>query len=159
MGMVMHFLAWASLGLGLRAEWTRGGRSVRAMGQWYVASLGGFALGLATLPIALGRMTAGLVLFPFVPSVFAPVVFAHAAMFAVGAQTVYDGKTARWMQLGSAILIAIAVLALALQGFALGGGFAWTTAGWTWIGYALVAAAWSRQYSASRRASPLPSLP
>ncbi len=120
--------AWVGLGEDIRAlpGRTEGANRRKAMWVAYVVLWMGFILGMLTLPLTLSRPLGSgelpdpwgyLLLGPFVyvPTVFAPMAFAHAAIFGLGARFLPAGRGPRVTAAGTGILIVVAILGLALQ--------------------------------------------
>lgn len=135
----------------------------------FVGSLLGFLAGIGSL-IVLYRSPVGwwapawlailaIGLFPYVPSVFAPVVIAHAVLFWIASERFEDSRRARTMVLGSAGLIVVASLGLLAQAVLftpLLVPWVFAVAGATSIGYLVVASAWRGELRASLRPLPGP---
>jgi len=154
LALILHFLGWISLGLALRS--LSGGTDAdlasrgRAMTWALVASLAGFGIGIITLPLALpnSAITAfGLGLFPYIPSVFGPVVIAHAVFFFYSAKTLQDPRAGSLMVLGSKFLFVIATISVAAQVLLAHNmnQILVNPVGTTGVGYATVAAALLRE--------------
>ncbi|TLZ61900.1 MAG: hypothetical protein E6K13_06410 [Methanobacteriota archaeon] len=79
----------------------------------------GFAMGLLTLPLvsSIFAWIFLLPLLPMIPSVFAPVVVAHAILFLICARSPMSRRDATIVVAGSGLLIADAVAALLAQAF------------------------------------------
>ena len=158
----IHGLAWMFLGLAVRGTPKPAPATIA-----YILSIVGFFVGLATIGLALPQRTGGLfnlrlgdrllwdTFFPYVPSVFAPVVAAHATVFLVTAGSARDSPRRQRIVLGSAVLFAIAGIALVVQMAGWFGGIAYTLAGLTGVGYLIVA--WGLGFDSSPSTpSPLP---
>jgi len=142
----IHGLAWMFLGLAITGTPRPAPAAVA-----YLLSIVSFVVGLATIGLALPERTGGMlnlrlgdrllweVFFPYVPSVFAPVVAAHGVVFLVAAPSPSSSLRIRQIALGSVALFVTSAVALTVQ-FA--GGFegvAYALAGLTSFGYLLVA--------------------
>ncbi len=162
---ILHLLAWVSFGLALRdvrAEEAGAIVRVRAMRWAFRASIAGFFVGFLTLPLVFGegaRVIIGAGLFPYAPTVFGPVVVAHAALFWFASENVRNRRASTTMIWGIRFLIAVAVTGLALFGFVVAGlprsvltptffgvTVVYSLAGLTSVGYGIVSIAWWREY-------------
>ncbi|HYS70856.1 MAG TPA: hypothetical protein VEM95_00365, partial [Thermoplasmata archaeon] len=108
----------------------------------FVASLVLFGLAIWTLvwgvaPLRRSELNA---LFPILPWVWAPVVLAHAVLFASASAHLPDPRARSWAHAGIFILAALAAIALLdeIRIVDLGLGVL-TFAGWTFVGYLLLA--------------------
>ena len=144
----LHWLAWAGLG---DAVEDLPFRRLDALLRWsYRGSILAFVAGLFVVtPLALGTYWALpwvllLGLFPFIPTVFAPVVVAHAALFG-GSGVVFRDSAARVLvAIGSAFLAVLATAAFGVQILRPGlagspGLFLSLSAGLTAVGYLAIA--------------------
>lgn len=151
--LLAHFGGWWYL-------WRASRRSARL--RWiFLGSLFGFALGIVTMPWVAPR---GLVadtsdsgtflvtalrapLFPYIPSVFAPVVVPHGLIFVFFGRSLRRRSYIVTVLAGAGYLMALAAIGLLLQGESLILGRATNDlflilAGLTSIGYALFALSW-----------------
>ncbi len=169
LGALVHFCGWGLLGMAMRALRDEKGRGMtrdeHRMRWSFFISLLAFGFGIVTLPTLLpvslwggSNLGVGLLeigVFPYVPSVFAPVVIAHVALFRFAARTFRSPDAAGLMRTATWPLAAIAVAGLLLQGIfvalaseaalATVGLLMFAMAGATSVGYALVAVAWRRE--------------
>lgn len=169
LGALVHFCGWGLLGMAMRALREEKGRGMtrdeRGMRWSFFASLLAFGVGIITLPSLLpvalwGGMNLGTTLlliggFPYVPSVFAPVVIAHVALFWFAARTLRSPEAARLMRVGTWVLVAFVVVGLVLQGIVVAlaspaalatvGLLMFAMAGATSVGYVLVSVALRRE--------------
>lgn len=147
--LLLHGVGWYSLFLACRDDaW---------LYRAYLSSLGAFALGLSTLfiifpgqgvlaPLGLEAMIG--LFFPYVPSVYAPVVLVHSVLFALARVRLLDGRAATLVAIGIFSLMALAAFALWSQTQNLPPISSWlrlrpwpvVLAGMTAIGYSLVSA-------------------
>ena len=153
-----HLLGWMYL-------W-RASRGSSRLRRIFLASIIGFVLGLVTLPwvgpkgmvpvesdsIAFIAAALRVSLFPYVPSVFAPVVVPHALMFALSAQSQGGRPWLVPVLVGAGFLFALAVTGLSLQTHSLVVGrtpndWLLTLAGLTSVGYVLFALSRNRIHS------------
>lgn len=159
--LLFHVLGWMLLAFGIR-EASGSTPSHRGMTGAFLFSLAVFILGIATLPSAIPRFADNwsflLTVMPYVPSVWAPVVLCHATLFAFGLKDVPIDERAWVTRFSILLLVAIAVLAVAVQlsvspldtpwihaplAYAL-----WLFAGLTAVGYAGAASGWRRTWLA-----------
>jgi len=110
-GVGLHAISWVRL--------SRNSRESKARMWTFRGSLFGFAVGLLTLPWAswIFAWIFLLPLIPMIPSVFAPVVIAHAILFVLCARSFANRTDARIVIAGSGLLIADAAVALLAQAF------------------------------------------
>ncbi len=164
----IHMLGWANLGAALVPSMARGAGAQstleRAVAWAFAGSLVGFGIGLATLPLAfpgsgwVGPYWAFILvtaLFPYVPSVFGPVVAAHTTMFLLTAKTLRSRTASITMVAASAFLGAVATVGLLGQAFfvsGLGRGLL-SLAGLTGFGYAGIAVSWLNEHKTGQRAT------
>jgi len=120
--VVFHAAAWWTLGQGaFRAPQD----SLRAvLGAVFAASLVAFTVsfGFVLLRGAGPMFFHPILIFPFLPVIWGPVVACHAALYLVAGAATDDPAVARWTTAGASILLALAV----------GGSLAWTTPGLTY---------------------------
>ncbi|HTD81356.1 MAG TPA: hypothetical protein VK723_04310 [Thermoplasmata archaeon] len=150
LAVFIHLIAWVGVLGGAKTDGTR-------VAGW--ASVIGFAAGLLTLPQAFPETVYGMIdrplwmvilpFFPYIPSVFGPVVVAHAAYFVVDRRDWGAPFTPRFLS-GVALLLIVSGTALGLQLTGRFGGVAYLAAGLTSPGYALVAWDALREPSPSR---------
>lgn len=153
LAVVAHALAWFELGLALlvmgrsRPSW---GRPVRGgMTGAFLASLIGFGIGLALLPVSTPE-TSRLSVFvsyvvPYLPSVYGWVVVAHAVLFAIASRALSSGSGSLIMVVGSAWLIIVAFIAIYAGPFQtriFDPLLLWSLSGLTFVGYGLVTLGW-----------------
>ncbi len=135
--LVFHAAAWWYLGVGaFRAP--RG--LARALTMLFGLSVGAFV-------VAFGRILANptpayaILVFPYLPSVWAPVVVAHALLFLAAAVGTRDRRAVAWTSVGAAILLVLAVPGIAVEGTGFSG-WMWALlsmlAGLTTFGYACI---------------------
>ncbi len=147
--IALHFLGWVKLGDASRRS--------RSMTWTFRGSVLGFAVGITTLPFVpippfpdpFGNISPGVVIlggFAFVPSVFGPVVLAHALLFFLGSRSVEDGFANLSIAAGSIFLGVDATFAMLAQGtlVSLDPVTVLTFSGLTGIGYGLAAIGWHR---------------
>jgi hypothetical protein len=160
--------AWAVLYKGSSTDPTHRAGAVFAL------SVGAFIVGLGSSALWFPWMLFIFALsFPYVPSVFGPVVILHALLFRSYAHDLAGGSAARSIRLGTTVLLVVAFIALTGQAFlGLAGPvflvtwwtlplarevLAWLVfplpAGLTGIGYALVFRGWSVHARGSRDAA------
>lgn len=145
--LVVHALAWIKL--------SRLSRRTRGMLWAFRGSIVGFAIGLVTLPwVPLPAVPGAFVFagpvffwsggFAFVPSVFAPVVIAHAVLFLQGLTSLRSRFALLLLVAGAGFLVADATIAIAAQASLLSQVLLpiLTLSGATAVGYALIGAAW-----------------
>lgn len=142
--LALHAVAWYRLGhYALRAS---AGRSV--VFAAFVASLLAFGLAFSTLPRAFPSASSSLyaaLLFPLVPWVWAPVVVAHAILFHAASRALPSTVARAWGRTGSVALAATATAGLLAQVFVRSvGTWMFALAGLTFVGYLILAAAWSQ---------------
>ena len=146
LAVLIHMIAWVGVLGGAKTDWTR-------LAGW--SSVVGFAAGLLTLPQAFpgavpfspySPFVFGL---PYIPSVFGPVVVAHAAYFVIDRREWGVPFTPRFLA-GVGLLLIVSGTALVLQLTGRFGGVAYLAAGLTSPGYALVAWDALREPSPSR---------
>jgi len=141
-GVVLHGIAW------LRLRRTSRGSVARI--RTFRGSVAGFAMGLLTLPWVswIFVWIFFLPLIPMIPSVFAPVVIAHAVLFSLCARSLTDRRDAAIVIAASGLLVANSVAGLFAQAFAPGllpsylgplPAFILTFAGATAVGYGIIA--------------------
>lgn len=135
-----------------------------AMKAAYVGSIVGFLLGLATLPLLFtwdsyfGPAWLAILLFgrfPYVPSVFSPIVAFHAILFVLGVRTTTDRLAQALLMIAGSALLILATLALGNQLNTPdypANPLQMLLAGLTSIGYGCAAAGWWR--SATRGEAP-----
>jgi hypothetical protein len=146
--IVVHFVGWMFLLASLKAVSTGSGvarrRMVRGMFAtwmlWFVAALGG----IATLPLAFPELYCTIIClprgwlllpyFPYVPSVFAPVIACHAAFFLLESKFL-GPLPARVLTRSALFLVIFAVGSIAIQAASLFSGWAYLLAGLTAPGY------------------------
>lgn len=121
----------------------------------FVSSLVGFGLGVGTLPLVFpgsgwfGPTWAIILLFgifPYVPTVFVPVLAAHSAMFLIATTTLQDRLAKALTVGGSVFLVIVATVGLTAQ-FLLVASFGTlilSLAGLSSVGYSLIAGGWLR---------------
>ncbi len=157
--LALHLSAWYLLGsslLGLPETMVRVPK--RAMTASFVASLLGFAFGLLTLPLWAPSAVYILVrgYFPFLPSVYGPVVGAHALLFLFLTRSLRDRRSHFLLVAGSLFLLVIAAAAIAGQlAFLADRPLAWVSlgvslAGLAGLGYALIAVGLRSEYHAEK---------
>ena len=93
--------------------------------KWvYIASLVGFAAGMAMLPVLFpgtgwfgppAFFILALFLFPYVPSVYGPVVIAHSILFSLGIRSLNKNHARSLVAMGAAGLLTLASVALVAQ--------------------------------------------
>ena len=109
--ILFHGAAWAQLG---RGSWARPATRILFLG-----SVASFVVGLLTLPWTLPppryATLAWSLFFPYIPSVFGPVVLFHAALFLVASEALRSPQSFPLVWLGVGILAAVAGVGLAMQ--------------------------------------------
>jgi hypothetical protein len=139
--VVIHAAAWWQLGVYA----VRHGAARPAVFAAFVASLALFGLSMGglfwgTLPL---RFLENLALFPVLPWVWAPVVLSHAVLFGAASRDL-DPRAQTWARAGTYILVGLAVVALLGQvgivDFGIG---LFVLAGWTFVGYLILASCFS----------------
>lgn len=167
--LLFHTHGWVRIGQAVMAQplkTERGGVAISSGMKWaFVASILGFGIGLVSLPaIFPDRGWSGpawvwilfLFLFPYIPSVFAPVVVAHSLVFSFGMTTLRSRHAVAPIAVGVIALFGIATAAIVTQ-FAsrniLGYGV-WLFAGLTAAGYLPAAWGWRIERSEERDVNP-----
>jgi hypothetical protein len=156
----VHLIAWLGLGRALLA--LKDEPSVRPLRKWgmagaFLASLLGFGVGMSTLSLVVQgpKWFADVLvfLFPYVPSVYAPVVASHAVLFILGARTLRTRRDSTMVLGGSLYLLLASAAAVVGQvlSFPMVPGSLLPLAGLTGFGYVTVAVGWSREYRNERR--------
>ena len=118
---------------------------------WFVAAI----IGIGTLPLAFPELYCTIIClprgwlllpyFPFVPSVFAPVVLGHAFFFRMESRLL-GPLPARTVTRAAQILSGLAVTAIVIQASGLFSGWAYLLAGFTAPGYFLAAVGFRRAW-------------
>lgn len=163
--VAVHFVGWMLLLASLKAFPPASDAAHRRLAHgmlaiwflWFVASL----VGIATMPFLLPELYCTIIClprgwlllpyFPFVPSVFAPVVVSHAAFFLLESKLL-GPLPARIVTRAAQILGGLAVISIAIQAVDQFSGWAYLLAGLTTPGYIFAAIGLSRAW---REASPL----
>ena len=163
-GIGLHAWSWLVLTLGLQSV---GPSQHWNMSLAFEASIILFVVGLATVPVLLPGITLSLytlLLFPHVPTVFAPVVLFHVTMFAAGHGRLGSGNEKGVATAG--LLILGLAASTALVGFLLLGAFPLSERlpvlaaleVLLGVGYALVYQAWRPEKTYHRAKWPVPKI-
>ncbi|MDX1534482.1 MAG: hypothetical protein R3291_02555 [Thermoplasmata archaeon] len=163
-GVVVLFAGWVKLGLDIAEVHREPGPHpyLRRRLMWlaYITAWGALALGLISLtgqfPIPPPPITGGILrgFFPYVPSVYGPVVLGQAVILLLGTDVLEHSKGQRLSLVGISILLGLSFTGIAWQ---LGGPLppaALFLPGMTAVGHLIVALAWIRYGPARNAATP-----
>lgn len=168
-GMMAHFLGWVILGVAvhrLHLGLPRERQMVAAAMMWaFAASTLGFVAGMFTLPLAFPERAYFIFtvwslylrfgLFPDVPSVYSPVVMAHAALYLIASRIHPSGRERNLLVGGALFLLLFVVTSLAVQVWLWVDVWVWTLAGISAVGYSAIALGWRSARSSPESSSSL----